>query len=198
MWMRTALQQLLTEGQKLLPAPIREEAGKSNPDEPARQDMEQEAAQELFGGNRHLALLAAVSVILPSEGDLAVGNGDETVIGDGDTMGIAGQVMQHMLRPSEGAFRIDHPILAKEWPEESMKGFLSGQCLEATGKHELALTKGALQASDKLAAKDTAEHFHRQEKGIAGMDPALVVWRQTTRGDHAVNVGMMASALTIP
>ena len=135
-----ALQQLLTEGQQLFPAPICEEAGKANPDEPARQDMEHEAAQELFGGDRHLALLAAVSVVLPAEGDLAVGNGDETVIGDGDAMGIAGQVVQHMLRPSEGAFRVDHPVLAKERPEESMKGFLSGQCLEAAGKHELALT----------------------------------------------------------
>jgi len=159
-----------------LPAPIREKAGKANPDEPARQDMEHEAAQELFGGNRHLALLAAVSVVLPPEGDLAVGHGDETVIGNGDAMGIAGQVVEHMLRPSEGTFRINYPVLAKEWPEESMKGLLSGQCLEATGKAELALTKGSLQASDKLAAKDAAEHFHRQEEGVAGMDPAPLVW----------------------
>jgi hypothetical protein len=195
MWLRTAVQQLLTEGQKLFPVPICEEAGKANPDEPARQDMEHEAAQELFGGDCHLTLLGAVSVILPPEGDLAIGNGEETVIGNGDAMGIAGQVVKHMLRPSERAFRIDYPILAKEWSEESVKGFLSGQCLEATGKHELALTKGAFQASGKLAAKDTAERFHRQEKGVAGMDPALVVWRQTTRGDHAVNVGMMLETL---
>src|SRR5664279_1665082 len=100
--MRTTLQQLLTEGQELFPAAICEKTGKANPDEPARQDMEHEAAQELFGGYRHLALLAAVSVVLPPEGDLAVGNGDETVIGDGDTMGIAGQVVKHMFRSSEG------------------------------------------------------------------------------------------------
>src|ERR1017187_5408379 len=62
-WLRTALQQLLTERQKLFPAPICQEAGKANPDEPARQDMEHGAAQELFRGDRHLALLAAVSVV---------------------------------------------------------------------------------------------------------------------------------------
>ena len=32
----TALQQLLTERQKLFPAPVSQEAGKANPDEPAR------------------------------------------------------------------------------------------------------------------------------------------------------------------
>ena len=181
-----------------MPAPIREKAGKANPDEPARQDMEHEASQKLFCGDRHLALLAAVSVVLPPEGDPAVGNGEETVIGDGDAMGIEGQIVKHMLRSCEGAFRVNHPVLAKERPEESVKGFLSGQRLEATRKSELALTKGVLQASDKLAAKDAAEHFHRQEKGITGTDPALVVWRQAARGDHAVNVGMMPSALTIP
>ena len=118
--------------------------------------MEHEAAQEFFGGERHLPLLAAVSIVLPQEGDLALGNGDETVIGDGDTMGIAGQVVKHMLRPSEGAFGVNHPILTKERPEEGVKGFLSGQWLEAAGKCKFALAKGALQAGDELTAKDTA------------------------------------------
>jgi hypothetical protein len=34
--------------------------------------MQQEAADELFGRERHLALLAAVRVVFPAEGDLAV------------------------------------------------------------------------------------------------------------------------------
>jgi hypothetical protein len=74
----TNLQQRLTQSQKLFTAPIRKEAGKTDSDEPARQDMKHEASQELFGRYRHLALLAAVSVVLPPEGDLAVGNGEET------------------------------------------------------------------------------------------------------------------------
>jgi hypothetical protein len=34
-----------------------------------------------------------------------------------------------MLRSSEGAFGIDHPILTKERPQESVKSFLHGQWL---------------------------------------------------------------------
>jgi len=81
------------------------------------------------------------------------------VIGDGDAMGIASQVVEHMLRSPEGAFRIDHPILTKEGAEKGMKGFLPGQWLEAAGKREFALTKSAFQASNKLAAKDTAQQI---------------------------------------
>jgi hypothetical protein len=51
----------------LFPAPIGEEAGKTNADEPAREEMEQEAAREFFGGDRHLALLAVVGIVLPAE-----------------------------------------------------------------------------------------------------------------------------------
>lgn len=56
-----------------------------------------------------------------------------------------------------------------------MKGTLSGQGLEAAGEDEFALLKGELQAGDKLAAKDPAEHLHGQEEWVARMDPALVV-----------------------
>jgi hypothetical protein len=196
--LRIGFQQLLTERKKLFPAPIGEEAGKANPDEPAWQDMQHEATQELFGGDRHLALLAAVRVVLPSEADLAVGDGQEAMIGDGDAVRVAGQVVKHMLRPPEGAFGVDHPILTKERPEESMESFLCGEWLETAGKGESALTKGALEAGDKLAAKDAPQYPHRQEEGVARVKPALVVERQTARRDYAMDMRMVASALTIP
>jgi len=68
----------------LFPAPIGEEAGKANADEAAREEMEQEAAQEFFGGDRHLALLAVVGIVLPAEADLAIGDGQKPMIGNGD------------------------------------------------------------------------------------------------------------------
>jgi hypothetical protein len=139
-----------------------------------------------------------VSVVLPSEGDLAVVDGQETMIGDGDAVRVASQVVKYMRRSSEGAFGVDHPILTKERPEESMKGLLSGEWLETAGKREFALTEGALQAGDKLAAKDTTQYPHGQEEGVAWVNPALVVERQTARRDHAMNVRMVAPTPTIP
>ena len=70
--------------------------------------MEHEATQELFGGYRHLALLVAVSVVFPAECDVAVGHGQEPMIGDGDAVGVACQIVEHILRSAEGAFAVDH------------------------------------------------------------------------------------------
>ena len=160
--------------------------------------MEHKSTQELFGGDRHLALLAAVSVVLPAEGDLAVGHGQESVIGDGDPVSVACQVVEHVFRSAEGAFGVDHPLLTKERSQELGKGLLRGQWPEAAGEHEFALMEGGLQASDELATKDAAEYRHRQEERVTRVNPVLVIERQATRGDHAMNMRVMASALTIP
>ena len=182
----------------MFPAPIGQEAGKADTDESARQDMQQEAAQELFGSHSHFAVLATVGIVLVEEGDLAVGDGYEPMVGDGDAMCVACQVVEYMLRPAEGAFAVDYPILTKERPQEGMEGFLFGQWLEAAGKYEFALTKGTLQTGDNLAAKDAAQYLYRQEERVARVDPMLVVECQTTRWDHTMNVRMMAPTLTIP
>jgi hypothetical protein len=46
--------------------------------QPAEQDVKQEAAQELMGGNRHDLLLAAMGIVSPAEGDAIVLKGHET------------------------------------------------------------------------------------------------------------------------
>jgi hypothetical protein len=56
----------------------------------------------------------------------------------------------------------------------------------------------ALQASEELAAEYAAKNLYRQEEGIEGPYPAGVVWRQATRWNGTVNVGMEPSAPTIP
>src|ERR1035441_5578370 len=148
--------------------------------------MEHEAPQELFGGYRHLALLAAVSVVFPAKCDVAVGHGQEPMIGDGDAVGVACQVVEHILRSAEGAFAVDDPLLTKERSQERGKSLLRGQRAEATGEHELALLKGVLQAVDELATKDAAEYDHGQEERVTRVDPALVIERKATRGDHEI------------
>src|ERR1035437_5224164 len=137
--------------------------------------MEHEATQELFGGDRHLALLAAVSVVLPAEGDVAVGDGQEAMIGDGDAVCVTSQVVEHILRSAEGAFAIDDPLLMKERSKERGKCLLRGYGAEAAGEHDFALLKGVLQALDDLATKDAAEYGHGQEERITRVDPVLVI-----------------------
>ena len=95
---------------------IGEQPVMANAIEPVRQDVKQEAADELAGGERHgLALCwSGLAVVLPAEDDMLIGEFDEPAVADGDAVGIAGQIGQHLFGASERALGKDHPFaLAK-------------------------------------------------------------------------------------
>ena len=60
--------------------------------EAVRQDVEEEAADELAGGEGHVLVAGAPlgPVVLPFEGDAMVVETDQTAVGDGDAGGCSG------------------------------------------------------------------------------------------------------------
>ena len=66
----------------------------------ARQHVQQEAADELVGGQRHDARLppAVAPVVLVAEGDAGFVEGEQPAVGDGDAVGVARQVGKHLGR----------------------------------------------------------------------------------------------------
>ena len=117
-------QQLPAERQEFAAAPVCEEAAEADAHKTARQGVEQEPPQKLLGGDRHQPLLALVRIVFPAEGDLAVGKVHDPVVGDGDAMGVAGQIVEDMFGSSEGPLGVDHPVLTEQRPQESMEGLL--------------------------------------------------------------------------
>jgi hypothetical protein len=39
------------------------------------------------------------------------------MVGDSDAMGVAAQILEHILGTTEGGLAVDHPILSEEWPQ---------------------------------------------------------------------------------
>src|SRR5215472_2396027 len=89
------------EGQQGGAAAIGEETEVADADKAGGQQVEKEAAQELIGGQRHESFPVAVSGVPPAEGDLAIFEGDEPVVGDGDAMGVSAEIAQGGLRSAE-------------------------------------------------------------------------------------------------
>jgi hypothetical protein len=90
----------------------------SDADQAAGQNVKQEAAQELMSGNCHDLFLAAVGIISPAERDAIVLEGHEPMVGDGDAMCVASQVVEDMFGAAERRLGIDYPVLLAEVPEE--------------------------------------------------------------------------------
>lgn len=66
---------------------------------------------------------------------------------------------------------------------------------DASREGELFFPEGTLQAGDELPAKHSAQHFNREEKCVARVNPVLAVDRETTDRDHAVDMRMMLKIL---
>jgi hypothetical protein len=55
-----------------------------------------------------------MNVVFPAEGDSIVVEGDESMVGDGNAVSVASQVVEDMFWPAEGRLSVDDPLLTEE------------------------------------------------------------------------------------
>ena len=58
--------------------------------------MQQKAAEELVGAQRHDLDFVAVCVVPPAKADLRAVKARQAVVGDGDAMGVTPQISEHL------------------------------------------------------------------------------------------------------
>jgi hypothetical protein len=175
--------------------PVGQEAEVADAHEATWQQVEQEAAQELVDRQNQQPLLVGVRGVSPAEGDVALFEGDESAVGDGDAMGVSTEIAQRVFRSAEGRLGIDDPVVAEQGSEPCGEGPWFYKWREVAIELKLVLVEGGLQSGDELAAKDPAEHLDREEEPVARRDPACMVRSEAARGGHAVDVGMMLEPL---
>jgi hypothetical protein len=62
-----------------------------------------------------------MNVVLPTEGDLIIVEGDETMVGDGNAVSVASQVVEDMFCPAERRLGVDDPLLTEELMDEAVE-----------------------------------------------------------------------------
>src|SRR4030095_8120542 len=144
-------------------------------DKTVGQDVKQKAAHELVRRDGHDSRLVADCIVPPTKRDVAAIEGNETVVGDGDTMGVASEVTDHVLGAAEGGLGIDNPVLAKQRPEKRREALWLFQVLDRSGANQLFLPVSAPQAIDKLSPENLAERLNGQNEWVQRMDPSLFV-----------------------
>src|SRR5271156_5497965 len=100
--------------QRLATHPVGKKTEVANLYEAWRQHVEQESAYELGRLESHDAAAVVVPGVAPPEADLTVLEAEKSSVGDGDPVGVAGQVFQHVLRPTEWRLGVDHPLYAPQ------------------------------------------------------------------------------------
>jgi hypothetical protein len=163
-----------------------EQAMMADLDEALGQNVQHEAAEEFVGSQGHPSVAAG------TEGDGALVEGDETVIGQAHPVGVSAEIAKDLVAVAEGRFAVHHPALVAELVTEVLEAVAVGGGRGGADEPELAEGVGAAQGSEHLAAEQGAEDAHRKEKVGRGGDPALAVARQAASGDDAVDVGVKA------
>src|SRR5438270_594492 len=83
-------------------AGVRQKAEVTDATEPFRQHVEQKAADELIYLERHHLGVVVGAIILPTEPDATALASEEPTVSDRDTMGVAPEIFEDLLRATEG------------------------------------------------------------------------------------------------
>src|SRR5579864_1653344 len=158
---------------------------------PLWQHMQEEAAEEVHSVEGHDALLAAVGIIAPEEADALPVECGDAVVRDGHAMGVAAEVAQHMLGSAEGRLGMDVPVLFAELRDQLLE---RRRITEGSGRASQVKQAFAVEVAEsvkELLAEDGAQNPNRHEKHrMAGMNPALVIGRQSAAGNDCMDMVM--------
>jgi hypothetical protein len=178
-----------------LPHPVRQEAEVPQSVEAARRHVEHETPQEFHGLEREGTQAVAAPVILGAKGHLAVLQGHEPVVGDGDAMGIAGQVFEDVGRILDGLFRVDHPLLLVQGGEEPLPGLGRGELPTAPREGQVALRVALRQAREVEAPEPPREDPDGQEEVGATRHPPRAISRDPPGRQDTMEMGVMVELL---
>ena len=110
-----------TQSQRLPAVAVGKQSEVADLDEAGRQDVEQETPDELDLIELHDAAAVVMTGVPPAEAYLSVIEAEQSSVGDGDAVRIAGQVLQHMFGSSERRLGVDHPLSSAHVPTQSVK-----------------------------------------------------------------------------
>jgi len=157
--------------------------------------MEEKSANELQGVESHGARTVSLSVILPTKGDFAVFEEDKPLIGDGDPVGVSGEVLEDLLRASERRLGIDNPILRVQLTQPVLPAGFVGESFQLSIEGKPAVVKSLLEVSEQLAAKKAAQDSNGKEEVLLGANPVSTIGRDASTGNYAMKVRVMKQVL---
>ena len=101
--------------QLLLAMRIGKESVVANAVEPAWENVQEKSPDELVCREGHGLLLIVVAIVSPGEFHITTFDIDDPMIGDGDPVRVAADIVHHLLWSGEGRFSVDDPFQVSHW-----------------------------------------------------------------------------------
>jgi len=113
-------------------------------------------------------------------------------------MGVAAKIRQEVWRTAKGGLGVDHPFFVMQRRQVAGESGGVAQGLKVAEEEEFSSRVSLGKSPQEETAEAGAEDLDGEQEFTAARDPAVMVGGQTAGGNDAVQVGMEASALTIP
>ena len=185
--------------QRACTASVGEDAEVTDAVHPAGQDMKQEAADELVGRDGHGAVARLLLPGLPGlsmpEGDGLAVEGGDAAVGDGDPVGVAGEVPEDLRRPPEGPLGVDHPVPAAGGGECGVELAGVGEMGDGAVELQPASAMGASQLLEEASTEQAGEDLDGGQPGAAPDLPRAALDIEARVGHHHVQMGVEAELL---
>ena len=89
------------------------------------------------------------------------------MVGDGNAVSVASQIVEDMFWPAEGRLSVDDPLMTEKQPEPGCEGSGLGQRDEMAVELELALLEGLSQMNQEPFAEEGTQDLDGKEEGFA-------------------------------
>ena len=160
-------------------------------DEAFGEQVQQEAAQKLIERQGHQLVFMVVSGIAPAKGDLVIRERDESVVGDGDAVGVVAQITECLLGASEGLFGVNVPVVSEQGSDPSREDFGVSEGFQVVVEAQPVPPEVTFKSGHKLTAKDATERLDGKKEARACWNPVGVIERQSAGGHNTMHVRVM-------
>ena len=135
-----------------------------NAHEALGQDVQEEAPHAFLHFQGHDVTGVSPVRVAPLEGDLAMVEGHEAVMAEGDAVGRPAEGVQDLGGRAQGSLGIDDPVVRAELLQEACKARRGTEALEGVRALECPPVLGVGQGLEGLAAEDPRERLDGKEK----------------------------------
>ena len=115
-------EQARTEWKEFCSPPVSKKSEVADAHKAARQQVQEEASQELIDGQSHQPLLVAVSGVAPAKSYLALGESNQPAVGNGNAVSVGTEIAQRVFWPAERALGVDDPVVTEQYPQPRGEG----------------------------------------------------------------------------
>ncbi len=127
-----------------------------------------------------------MGAVSPVESDLSVGKGNQAVVGNGHSKGVAAEIAEHIFRAAKGPFAVNDPFVRDQLPDEGVKRLRVRQVPQLAMETDFAPGESLLESFREFGSKHDPQHLPGQKEAIVRIHshPAPVVERQSTCRDQ--------------